>query len=131
MKIKKEQLQQERDAFNRKADMLGEALQAVMTDSPSIISQFTLDGCTIKLRLINPTRAHGGLVLVSQFIKGQTPDHVHDIRYVDEYFAWLQKRIGAHEYISLMYTAIATVVRERNQIVEATQYRRLDRSDSQ
>jgi hypothetical protein len=55
---------------------LDEALAAVMAGKDVLIGQFTLDGQTVKARLIGADRAHGGLIMyTSQCGRGDRPQH--------------------------------------------------------
>ena len=70
-------------------DRVHEALSAVMDGSAELIGQFTLDGQTVKARLINPERAHGGLIMFSETCgKGDRP--MHRVHYLEEQDASLR-----------------------------------------
>lgn len=72
-----------------------EALQAVMLDREGShmtkVGQYTVDHWTVTAWLINPLRAHGGLVMIEQKpskangkVPGQTPDY--SVYVLEEYY---------------------------------------------
>jgi hypothetical protein len=75
MQPTKQELLEQRNKSVAEGDNLHEALSAVMAGEAELVGQFTLDGQTVKARLVNPLRAHGGLILYTDTCGSQSPMH--------------------------------------------------------
>lgn len=76
MQVSKQSLIDDNVALRTELDRVHEALAAVMAGDDQLVGQFTLDGQTVKARLIHADRAHGGLIMFSsQCGKSDRPSH--------------------------------------------------------
>lgn len=79
-----------------------EALQAVMEKTAERIGQFTCDNWTVSLWLVNPHRAHGGLVMLEQRPSkaskcNQSPDY--SVYMLETYYREVYAKLGTSDYI--------------------------------
>ena len=83
MTYTKQQLTEDNSQLRSELDRTAEALAAVIDGTDLLVGQFTLDGQTVKARLINPTRAHGGLIMFSSQI-GRHDKPLHRVHYLEQ-----------------------------------------------
>ena len=85
----KQELVNHNHQLRSELDRLHEAMAAVMAGEDTLVGQFTLEGQTVKARLIGADRAHGGLVMfTSQCGKQDRPSH--RVHYLEEQEATLR-----------------------------------------
>ena len=91
MQQSKQALAEENVRLRAELDRVHEALAAVMASEDKLVGQFTLEGQTVKARLIGADRAHGGLVMFSETTRdGGRP--MHRVHYLEE-----QERVLRHD----------------------------------
>ena len=98
-------------------DRVHEALAAVTDGSVELIGQFTLDGQTVKARLIHPDRAHGGLIMFSETCgKGDRP--MHRVHYLEEQDAALRHNANT-DYSRELRNLVGRAMHRRYELTHA------------
>lgn len=102
MSRKLSQAEIDRDRIKNDYYCMHEALQAVMEGEHIRIGQFTCDGWTITGWLINPDRAHGGLIMLEQKPSkaskiAQKPDY--SVYMFEQYYREVYAKLGSSDYV--------------------------------
>lgn len=82
MKETRQQLERSRDDYRSENGMLHEALSAHMEGTAKRVGQCSGSDEHVGMWLVNPTRAHGGVVLCKSTVKGQTP--MYRVAYLED-----------------------------------------------
>lgn len=109
-------LEAECQSRQSECDRLREALGAVMAGDAVLVGQFTLDGWTVKARLVGSDRAHGGLLLISDHTGNERP--MHRVHYLERIQAEFARSLGT-DYAREMYCLIGKAVTKAYQLRQA------------
>lgn len=108
-------LETECAARQSECDRLRECLGTVMSGDAVLVGQFTLDGTTVKVRLIGAGRAHGGIVLVGTTTgKGDRP--MHTAYYLESYYADIRRSLGQSDYVRELFGLLDKATRKGYEI---------------
>lgn len=82
MKQSRAELELAYHAQRSELDRTAEALACIADGNGIKVGQFTLDSQTVKATLINPARAHGGILMLSSTMRGE--HSMHRVYYLEQ-----------------------------------------------
>ena len=116
MKATKEQLIAENHDLHLENSRVWETLIAMTSNTDVWVGSFVADGWTVGVRLINPTRAHGGILYVSS--KSENNGSWQSM-YLEEQYRYMQHAYQNGEYGYKMRDLVGKAMVMRNKALDA------------